>query len=175
MNRLLRTIPAVLAVGVMWTSPATGTNQTDRATIPAELQVPAGHERVLQAVGRGVQIYDCADGTWKFREPEATIFDNQNGEQIATHDAGPSWESTRDGSTVAAAVKARHDAPDARDDIPWLLLEATNNAGPGVFAEVASIHRLDTVGGAAPSGTCVTGQTTRVPYRATYDFWAPSS
>jgi hypothetical protein len=31
------------------------------------------------------------------------------------------------------------------------------------------------VGGAAPSGTCVTGQTTRVPYRATYDFWAPSS
>lgn len=172
MNRVLGVIPFALILGVVWTTSLTSANQTDQATIPAELQAPAGYERVLQTIGRGVQIYECADGAWKFKEPEAAILDNQNGEQVAIHYAGPIWESTRDGSMVGAAVKARHDAPAAQDDIPWLLLEATSNAGAGAFSEVAYIQRLDTVGGAAPSGSCVTGQMARIPYQATYDFWA---
>jgi hypothetical protein len=173
MNRLLRTIPYFLALSVLSTTPVMADNKTDQTRVPTEIRVPDGYRRVLQTVGRGVQIYDCTDGAWKFREPEAAIYDENSGKKVATHYAGPTWASAKDGSKVVAAVKARRDAPNPQHDIPWLLLQATSNAGAGDFTKVAYIHRLDTVGGAAPSGSCVAGQTARVPYQATYDFWAP--
>jgi hypothetical protein len=44
----------------------------------------------------------------------------------------------------------------------------------GIFGSVASIQRLDTVGGMAPTGGCDeahAGAITRVPYSATYAFF----
>ena len=70
MKCLLRVIPVALALGVLSTSPALATDKTDQSSVPAELRVAAGYKRVLQTVGRGVQIYDCANGAWKFREPK---------------------------------------------------------------------------------------------------------
>jgi hypothetical protein len=172
MKRLLYVIPAVLALALSSTFPALATD--DQSKLPPELRVPDGYNRVLQSVGRGVQIYDCVDGAWKFREPAAAIFDQQSGEVTAIHYVGPTWQSMRDGSKVVGAVKVRRDAPNPQRDIPWLLLQATSTAGPGVFADVQYIQRLDTAGGVAPAGACTTGQSVSVPYTATYAFWAPA-
>ena len=114
MKCLLRVIPVALALGVLSTSPALATDKTDQSSVPAELRVAAGYKRVLQTVGRGVQIYDCANGAWKFREPKAAIFDARTGKQVAIHYVGPTWESTRDGSKVVGAL----DAPPARRPEP---------------------------------------------------------
>jgi hypothetical protein len=58
------------------------------------------------------------------------------------------------------------------NSIPWLLLSAASNEGPGIFADTTFIHRVNTVGGKAPStdGTFV-GQVARVPYNADYFFY----
>ncbi len=172
MKRLLYVIPLVLALGLTSTFPALATGQTDQSTVPLDLKVPDGYKRVLVSVGRGVQIYDCVDGAWKFREPTAAIFDKKK--VVAIHYVGPTWQSIEDGSKVVGAVKARRDAPNPQRDIPWLLLQATSTAGAGVLAEVHYIQRLDTMGGVAPAGPCTTGQTASVPYEATYAFWAPA-
>jgi hypothetical protein len=174
MKRLLCIIPVVLALVVSSTAAVLATDLTGRSNLPPELRVPDGYYRVLESVGRGVQIYDCVDGAWKFREPTAAIFDERRDKVVAIHYVGPTWQSIRDGSKVVGAVKARRDAPDPQHDIPWLLLQATSTTGPGLFAEVHYIQRLYTEGGVAPAGTCTAGQSVSVPYTATYDFWAPA-
>ena len=142
--------------------------------VPPELRVPEGYELTLKTTGVGVQIYDCnANGAWTFREPRADIFNQKNGKLVATHFRGPTWQSVSDGSKVVGAVKARAAAPNPQHDIPWLLLGATSNTGPGVFAEVDFIQRLDTKGGVAPAGSCTTGGVAEVPYSSTYNFWVP--
>lgn len=172
MHRLLSVIPVVLILTLSSTFPALAID--DQSKVPAELRVPDGYQRVLQSFGRGVQVYDCVDGSWKFREPAAAIVDERSGEIVAIHYAGPTWQSVRDGSKVVGAVKARSDAPNPQRDIPWLLLQATSTTGPGLFANVGYIQRLTTTGGVAPAGACTPGQSTGVPYKATYQFWAPT-
>jgi len=175
MKRLLYVIPVVLGLGLSSTLPALATDQIYQSNLAPELRVPDGYNRVLESVGRGVQIYDCVDGAWKFREPTAAIYDQRTDKVVAIHYAGPTWQSTRDGSKVVAAVKARRDAPNPQRDIPWLLLQSTSNTGPGLFAEVQYIQRLDTEGGVAPAAPCTAGQAVGVPYKATYQFWAPAT
>jgi hypothetical protein len=76
-------------------------------------------------------------------------------------------------------VLERADAPEA-GAIPWLLLEANEHQGSGVFSTITYIQRLATTGGIAPSEGCDAahaGEETRVPYEATYAFFyadAPS-
>ena len=171
MKRLFYVIPVVLAFGLCSTFPALA---TDQSNVPPELRVPDGYNQVLDSVGRGVQIYDCVDGAWKFREPAAAIVDDRSDRLVAIHYVGPTWQSIRDGSKVVGAVKARRDAPDPQHDIPWLLLQSTSNAGPGQFAGVQYIQRLNTEGGVAPAGACTAGQSVGVPYKADYEFWAPA-
>jgi hypothetical protein len=173
MVRILCVIPILLALALTPTSPAVAADLVSQSSIPAELRVPDGFTRVLTSVGRGFQIYDCVDSAWKFREPLAAIIDSRTGKLVAVHYVGPTWQSIRDGSKVVAAVKARVDAPNPQHDIPWLLLQATSNAGSGQFGKVQYIQRLETEGGVAPSGACTSGQSASVPYQATYDFWAP--
>src|SRR5262245_41726029 len=172
MKRLRYVIPLVLALGLTSTFPGPATAQTDQSNVPPELRVPDGYQRVL---GRGVQIYDCVNGAWQFREPTAAIFDQRTDTVVAIHYAGPTWQSIQDGSKVVGAVKARRDAPNPQRDIPWLLLQATSATGPGLFGAVQYIQRLDTEGGVAPAGPCTTGRTASVPYQATYAFWAATA
>ena len=147
--------------------------------VPADLKVPPAQSVSLEARATGVQIYECkpskdapARYEWSFSAPEAELFDAA-GRKIGRHYAGPTWESN-DGSKVVGQVKSQHDAP-APDAIPWLLLTAKSTSGDGVLGRAVSIQRVDTVGGKAPAGGCSAaqaGQQARVPYRASYYFYA---
>ena len=64
-------------------------------------------------------------------------------------------------------------APDA-DAIPWLLLKAKSHDGAGALSTVTYVQRLETVGGAAPTGGCdqsTANAERRVDYTATYAFY----
>ena len=148
--------------------------------VPAALRAPAGQEPYLQLHATGVQVYECAAKAdapgvwaWQFRSPEATLTDSA-GKTIGRHFAGPSWASS-DGATVVGQVSASTPAPD-KGDIAWLLLTIKSRDGQGLLAQAASVQRLDTEGGAAPSSACGAAdarQVERVGYTATYVFWRP--
>lgn len=174
MGRLSNLCALLLVLGLITGFSSPAAEQPDQADVPAELRTPAGFQRSLLSVGHGTQVYDCTDGAWKLREPRAAIADAQTHDVVAIHFLGPTWQSTQDGSGVVAAVQSRKDAPDAQHDIPWLLLKATGNTGPGVFSEVQYIQRLATKGGVAPAGACSAGETASVAYEATYAFWSPA-
>jgi hypothetical protein len=137
--------------------------------VPADIAVPPGNKVHFHGFGMGVQIYTWDGSSWGRPVPEATLFDGQSG-IVAIHFAGPTWESNS-GSTVVGAV----DAPPVTVDpnaIPWLRLRAAHTEGPGIFANITYIQRVNTTGGKAPStnGTVV-GQVARVPYTADYFFY----
>ena len=148
--------------------------------IPDNLKVPATQTLSLGVRAVGVQIYDCkpsrndpARFEWVFRAPEADLFD-EAGNRIGKHYAGPTWESN-DGSKVVGEVRAKDDGPDA-NAIPWLLLSAKATSGDGILGHTASVQRVFTVGGKAPSSGCGAAQASRarearVPYSATYYFF----
>jgi len=147
------------------------------ANVPEHLQVPLNEDLALQVRAAGSQIYMCAatPGSsgfgWMLKAPEADLFDS-DGNKIGSHYAGPTWELA-DGSKVAGRIVARADAPN-HDSIPWLLLDATSNAGTGRLAGVSSIQRIDTTGGAPPAQPCDLSHLNaevRVPYEATYAFY----
>ena len=142
--------------------------------VPAAVQVPAGNVLVGAFLARGVQVYQCAGGTWSFVEPAANLagWAKRPGTlATAVHFRGPSWESTDDGSLVEAKAVASSPVPGS---IPQLLLQATRNRGDGVFGHVGYVQRLSTRGGTAPTGTCTDGATTGVPYTADYRFYQPA-
>jgi hypothetical protein len=145
---------------------------------PQELRPPADQVLALEARATGVQIYECSASQaqparfeWVFKSPEAELFDRK-ARRIGKHYAGPTWESA-DGSAVVGELKARDAGPDP-GAIPWLLLTAKSNSGTGIFSQVKSIQRLQTVGGKAPSTPCGQDnakQVVRVPYKAGYYFY----
>ncbi len=171
MRRAFLTLAAALIAGLAL---ATASVAAPAArTVPDALAVPDGQRVVLKTIGVGVQVYDCLDGSWRFREPAATL--GRGRSALGIHFAGPNWQSLRDGSRVTGRLRTGVAAPRPGRDIPWLLLEAAANVGSGVFADVDFVQRLDTRGGVAPPGACdpVTRPSVAVPYRSTYVFWAP--
>lgn len=175
MRRLLLLALSLSLVGVALTALPTFAAGGD--ALPPELEVPDGHRLTLNTLGRGVQVYECKDRTWTFVEPNAVIL--RRGRVVATHYAGPTWQSTKDGSKVTAAAVANVPAADPEQDIPQLLLKSTGNQGAGAFGEVAFIQRLETRGGVAPDGgVCDPAEDVErigVPYTANYKFWVPAS
>lgn len=151
-----------------------------QSTTGAPVPPPSGSRLVLTLSADGVQIYTCKaqnDSTvaWTFSGPEATLSDKP-GHKAGTHSAGPTWTLT-DGSTVVGEVVSKADAPEA-GAIPWLLLRVKSHAGTGALATAAYIRRIDTKGGNAPASGCDAthaSQTVRVPYTATYQFFAAST
>jgi len=149
---------------------------------PEALRPPANQVLALEARATGVQIYECTASRdqpgrfeWALNAPEADLFD-ETGRKVGKHYAGPTWEAL-DGSKVIGEVKARDDGPDPKA-IPWLLLTAKSSAGSGVMTQIKSIQRLQTVEGKAPSTACGQAnaqQLARVPYKATYYFYATKS
>jgi hypothetical protein len=53
------------------------------------------------------------------------------------------------------------------------VAEFWNPRGTGAFGRVTYINRLETAGGAAPAGSCISGQTVSVPYTGEYLFYVP--
>jgi Protein of unknown function (DUF3455) len=137
---------------------------------------PKGSTLIAAFAADGVQIYACEakDGgfVWAFKAPEANLFD-QNGRQVGTHFAGPTWKLF-DGSALAGEVIAKSDAPEA-GAIPWLLLKGKNHEGSGALSAAAYVRRADTRGGAAPKSGCDAshvGEQARMRYSANYQYFA---
>jgi hypothetical protein len=148
--------------------------------VPDNLKAPAGEEVILEVHAKGFQIYSCLSGldqnfTWTLKAPDADLFDAQ-GKNIGHHSAGPSWKLT-DSSEVTGKVAARHDAPNASSDIPWLLLSVAKHNGDGALTRATSVQRVHTKGGQPdPSNACdesKRGTEHKVPYSADYFFYAP--
>lgn len=162
---------AVLVAGcVAWRAPA----------IPETIRAPTNERLAHTAHAKGVQIYQClalkddpSKGEWAFQGPDTELFSNAAlSDPIGKLTAGPTWEAS-DGSTVTGAIKGASPAPDPAS-VRWLLYAAASTAGSGLFSNVSSIQRVDTVGGRPPPGHCSKNQlqaTIRVPYTATFHFY----
>ena len=147
---------------------ADGNRLPDLSACP-QLAAPVGSVLVLHAFGIGFQVYHWNGTTWGAPTPAATLYADAGGTgQVATHFAGPTWQSNS-GSTVVGSVANRCTVDPA--SIQWLSLTAVPS-GAGIFEKVTFIQRLNTVGGSAPStpGTVI-GQEARVPYTADYYFY----
>jgi hypothetical protein len=144
-------------------------NRLPDLTACPQLAAPEGSTLLLHAFGIGVQIYHWSGTTWGAATPSAGIYADAAGNgQVATHFAGPSWQSNS-GSKVVGTVINRC-TPDAAS-IAWLSLSAVPT-GAGIFSKVTFIQRLNTVGGNAPSTDgSVVGQEARIPYTADYLFY----
>lgn len=144
-------------------------NRLPDLTACPQLAAPSGSTLMLHAYGIGVQIYHWNGTSWGAAVPAATIFADAGGHgQVATHSAGPTWQSNS-GSRVVGTV-ANRCTPDPAS-IAWLSLTAVPS-GDGIFGNVTFIQRLNTVGGNAPTtdGTVI-GQEARIPYTADYLFY----
>jgi hypothetical protein len=145
--------------------------------VTAALQPPPGSTLAMRLHAEGAQVYVCratsapAGHAWALKGPDARLYDAAC-KQVGTHVAGPTWQSSVDGSAVVATKVA--DAP-AEGAIPWLLLKAQKNSGQGVFSRITAIQRVDTTGGTAPSGGCdasAEGKEQAVRYTASYYFYS---
>jgi hypothetical protein len=153
---------------------ATAVASDNRAPeVPIEIAVEDGHKVHFHGYAQGVQIYTWNGTDWGSAVPEALLFHGEG--IVVTHFAGPTWESNS-GSKVVGALPPKSVTVDT-NAIPWLLLKAVPELteGPGIFANTSFIHRVNTVGGKAPSvnGDFV-GQEARVPYTADYFFYRPT-
>jgi hypothetical protein len=154
--------------------------------VPAIIQVPAGNQPFRVAHAVGTQNYVCLSTGWATRaySPQATLFDEEN-EQILTHflspyPAGsnsfsPTWQDSRDTSTVwANPVDGASYTPDPTA-IPWLLLKVVGTvAGPtngDKMIVTTFVQRVNTTGGLKPTGTCKEGDKSLVSYTADYYFY----
>jgi hypothetical protein len=148
-------------------------NDNRAPEVPEAIEVPDGNKVHFHGFGQGVQIYTWNGSSWGAAVPEATLYDTE-GNVVAIHFAGPTWESNSGSKVVGAVVPPRVTVdPDA---IPWLLLKAVSTEGDGIFANTTYIQRVNTTGGKAPSadGTVI-GQVARVPYTADYFFYRQTS
>ena len=135
--------------------------------------MPKDKKPLLMFRATGFQIYKANDKLeWIFQEPQATLLDYRNGNEVGTHSkgsTGPIWTDGK-GSKVAGTLVRQERAPNA-DAVPWLLLEAKNENGDR-FVKVTHIQRVDTWGGQMPtSRPTKADETVKVPYQATYIFW----
>jgi FtsP/CotA-like multicopper oxidase with cupredoxin domain len=145
-----------------------GNRLPDLSACPA-LVAPVGSTLVLHAFGIGVQIYHWNGTSWGAPTPSATLYADAAGNgQVATHFAGPTWQSNSGGRVVGTVANRCTVDPAS---IQWLSLTGVAT-GEGIFENVTFIQRLNTVGGSAPStaGTVI-GQEARVPYTADYLFY----
>ena len=144
-------------------------NDNRAPEVPAEIAVDSSTNKVqVQAFGVGFQVYTWDGSTWTGPVPDATLFDS-DGNFVASHFAGPSWQSSS-GSKVVGAVTGKITVDHTA--IPWVRLVPVSRQGPGPFADVTFIQRINTVGGKAPetNGTVI-GQVARSPYTANYIFY----
>ena len=196
-TRRVRLMTCVIVLAVTFTATPPLWAQADRVTppaVPANIQVPAGSKPFLAGHAVGTQDYICLpSGTgfaWTFFAPQATLFTDDD-RQVITHflspdpsESGvprPTWQDSRDTSTVRGKVMASSSDPAfvARDAIPWLLLEVTGaQDGPThghTLTKTTFVQRVNTFAGIAPSTGCAlstdVGKSALVAYKADYFFY----
>ena len=155
----------------------TATDENNGPQLPAEcgsIQAPEGNKLAFHVYARGVQIYrwNAITVKWDFVAPRATLFAEQNyfGE-VGTHYAGPTWESKSGSKVEGRRVPGTGCRPDPTA-IEWLLLSKHSASGPGIFASVTFIQRVNTAGGLPPTEAGSTdGEVKEVPYTTEYYFY----
>jgi hypothetical protein len=172
-----RTLAAALALLALIPGLAHAANPTPPKAPPL-ISVPDGHVPFLLGHATGTQNYICQKTSsgfgWTFVAPSAILVDDQ-GKQIMTHFAGPTWQAKDGSKVVAARVEGVTVSPSA---IPWLLLRATSTTlGPNGGDQLIGttyIQRVNTTGGLAPASGCnggTVGATSNVPYTSDYYFY----
>jgi len=164
---------AVIAIPFASMREVRASNDGQRVDLPYVcdgLQVPSDNRLAFRVYAVGVQSYRWNGTSWAFVEPIATLYaDPQFTEKVGTHYAGPTWEGN-DGSKVVATRLA--DCSPDPTAIPWLLLQASTNSGPGIFDAVTFIQRVNTKGGLAPTAPgASTGVVAQIPYTTEYYFY----
>jgi hypothetical protein len=188
-------VMCVLALTPAMSRPqAAGPSRVIPPDVPLEIEVPDGHVPFLVAHAVGTQGYFCmssgASSVWVPFGPQATLFDEELG-QVMTHFLSPNpdqgwalratWQDSRDTSAIWAGLAipssdSNYVAPGA---IPWLRLtvvgEESGPTGGGRLTVATYIHRVNTIGGIAPTTPCnETERRALVPYEADYYFYRES-
>lgn len=158
MKRIIAAV--VVAAGLI--APAAQAGQP----VPADLAPPKGNEAYLSGHAVGVQIYSCNGTAWALVAPRANLYD-RHGKLLATHFAGPTWQ-TKDGSSVVGKREKNVNVDPTAID--WLLLSAASTT-PGKLGKTTYVQRINTTGGLAPAGGCSAGATVEVAYTADYVFF----
>jgi Protein of unknown function (DUF3455) len=158
----------------------------NQSSLPAAVQVPAGHSVFLETVGVGDITYECrakaATATvaagqfeWVFAGPDAKLHD-RNGKSVGTYYGPPATWAGPDGVKLTGAQVAV--APAAPGSIPLQLVKANAASGAGMLTGTAYIQRVATQGGVAPTSACAQGNVGAkqvVKYQADYIFWRTGS
>ena len=185
------------ALTMVLSAMASGTayaQRIDPSPVPDVIQVPAGNRAFFLGHAAGTQNYMCLPSAtgfgWTLVGPQATLF-NEDDRQVITHFLSPNpiegglaratWQHSRDTSAVWGRAIASSSDPNfvAPGAIPWLLLEVVGAAegpdGGNRLTPTTYIHRLNTVGGRAPSTGCAqsadVGTRAFVGYLADYVFY----
>jgi hypothetical protein len=151
-------------------------------SLPAAVQVPAGHRVALETVGSGDITYECkakaamaGEFEWVFVGPQA-VLKNRMGQTVGQYYGPPATWEALDGSKITATQLAV--APGGMGNIPLQLVRANpatgGKDGMGAMSGVSHIQRVATQGGTAPAAPCAAGnagQKQVVNYRADYIFW----
>lgn len=165
--------------------------------VPGNIQVEAGNKAFLVGHAVGTQNYICLPSSppsppgfaWQLFTPQANLFNDD--EQVITHffspnpDEGglirPAWQHSQDTSTVWAQLVDFSIDPNFVEPgaIPWLLLKVVGKqegpTGGDRLTRTTFIHRVNTVGGVAPSTGCAqatdVGKRAFVPYTSDYFFY----
>ena len=165
---------ALTACASNMSAPAAAFSQ---ASLPAAVQVPAGHKVAMETVGVGQITYECrakkdaAGHEWVFVGPDAKLM-GRGGQQVGTYYGPPATWASLDGSKVTATQLAV--APGGTGNIPLQLVKANPAMGMGALQGVSYIQRVATQGGIAPAMLCdgsKMGSKEIVKYQADYIFW----
>jgi hypothetical protein len=153
----------------------------DQMSLPAAVQVPAGHKIAMETVGVGEITYECrakanmaGEFEWVFVGPDAKLMD-RSGKQVGRYFGPPATWENMDGSKITATQVAV--APAMAGSIPYQLVKANPAMGNGAMTGTTYVQRVATQGGVAPAMPCTgtsVGTKQIVKYQADYIFYRAS-
>ena len=145
-------------------------------SVSPRLQPGPAEDLAFVLSGTGTHVYECRVSQrgyrWTFVRPDVTLSDGAAA--VATQQAPNLIEGSNDRSSVTAVVRATQ--PAANGALPWTLMAASANSTAGLFGNVSSVQRVNTVGGVAPADGCgelTVGAVANVDFSADYYFYKP--
>lgn len=158
--------------------PGAMTAPFSQATLPASVQVPAGHTVALETMAAGDITYQCrakadmpGQHEWVFAGPDAGLKD-RSGKRVGKYYGPPATWEGNDGSRITGTQLAV--SPGGAGNIPLQLVKANPAVGAGIMQGVSHVQRVNTRGGVAPAAACAAsnmGAKQVVQYTADYVFW----
>src|SRR5665213_559440 len=128
---------------------------SEPAGLSRALRAPAAEEPAFMLSANGVHTYECKllantpeSYTWATTAPDVTLYDGTH--SVGTVTANNEWSSSLDRSSVTGVIRAMQGA--GSGNLPWASLSAVPAGESGLFADVTTIQRVNTVGGTPPAG-----------------------